>query len=221
MAEHIVKDFYVYLHRRATDGRVFYVGKGAGRRAWRKKGRSIFWGRIAKKYGVVVEIAQDGLQEWAAFELECGLIAYYGKEQLCNLTDGGEGVGQVNKGKKLTEQHKKKVSLGLMGHKISEESKKKMSAAKVGRCLTQEHKDKIGLASRRAGLEGRKKFKRGQLLQHVETGFVFKSCSNARRWASDYFGVATSSAGISTALKLNKPYKGLNFVKVESSCAKV
>ena len=213
MAESIVKDFYVYLHRRATDGRVFYVGKGAGRRAWRQKGRSVFWGRIAKKYGFVVEIVQDGLQEWAAFELECNLIGYYGKEQLCNLTDGGEGVGQVNKGKKLSSDHKMRVSLGLMGHKVSHESKEKMRNAKLGRTLSQEHKDKIASGNKKAGIEGRKKFKLGMQVENKQTGFVFRSCANARLWMTEFLGIEASSAGMSNSIKNGKPYKGLAFVQ--------
>lgn len=38
-------EFYVYLHRRATDGRVFCVGKGHGKRAWRTEGRNPKWQR--------------------------------------------------------------------------------------------------------------------------------------------------------------------------------
>lgn len=56
-------DFYVYLHRRATDGRVFYVGKGVSTRAWRKDKRNQHWKNIVKKHGYIVEIVQDGMQE--------------------------------------------------------------------------------------------------------------------------------------------------------------
>lgn len=90
------RDYYVYLHRRATTGACFYVGKGHGRRAWAKDGRGSYWSRIVKKHGYIVEIVQDGLQEFAAFELECDLIALHGRQDcglgpLVNATDGGEG----------------------------------------------------------------------------------------------------------------------------------
>lgn len=85
-------DFYVYLHKRATDGKVFYVGKGTRYRATAKHGRSEFWKNIVAKHGLVVEYAQRGMQEWWAFELEQELISMYGRENLCNLTDGGEGA---------------------------------------------------------------------------------------------------------------------------------
>lgn len=93
----IPQDFYVYTHHKATTGEIFYVGKGHGRRAWEKADRNPFWKRIVSKHGVVVKVAQDGLQEWAAFELECDLIALHGRRNLgdgslVNLTDGGDGA---------------------------------------------------------------------------------------------------------------------------------
>lgn len=122
--EIVSKDFYVYLHRRATDGSVFYVGKGHGRRAWannKASKRSAYWHRIARKHGLIVEIVQSGLQEWYAFELERDLIAYYGRESLCNLTDGGDGlinpsdcvrekIGKASLGRRHTEETKALIS---------------------------------------------------------------------------------------------------------------
>jgi len=99
-------DFYVYLHRRATDGRVFYVGKGIARRAWTKDNRNKHWHHISKKHGYTVEIVQYGMQEWWAFELERELICSYGRDVLCNLTDGGEGATGV----KFTDEQKNKIS---------------------------------------------------------------------------------------------------------------
>jgi hypothetical protein len=91
------KDFYVYIHRKATNGEVFYVGKGVGRRAWVKERGNLHWQNTVQKHNYIVEIVQDGLQEWYAFELEKNLIAYYGRADcgignLVNHTDGGDGV---------------------------------------------------------------------------------------------------------------------------------
>jgi hypothetical protein len=91
------RDFYVYLHRKATTGEVFYVGKGHGRRAWHDQARSKHWQNIVRKHGIAVEVVQNGLQEWAAHELERDLIALHGRSDcgygpLVNLTDGGEGT---------------------------------------------------------------------------------------------------------------------------------
>ena len=97
--------FYVYLHRRETDGSVFYVGKGKKDRAWRKSHRSQYWRRVAKKHGVVVEVVHDGLDEDEAFDVECGLIRIHA-DTICNLTTGGEG----RSGRPQTEAQKKAAS---------------------------------------------------------------------------------------------------------------
>lgn len=85
-------NFFVYLHRRASNGKVFYVGKGCRYRHKSKWNRSIHWQNIANKHGYTVEIVQTGMQEWWAFELECELILKYRHHGLCNQTDGGEGA---------------------------------------------------------------------------------------------------------------------------------
>ena len=94
------QDFYVYLHRKATTGEVFYVGKGFGNRAWTQCNRSLHWFNTTRKHGVTVEIVADFLQEWYAHELECELIAMHGRRDLgygplVNLTDGGEGASGI------------------------------------------------------------------------------------------------------------------------------
>lgn len=110
--------FYVYVHRRATDGRVFYVGKGKGRRAWTAQGRSNYWRNIVAKHGLIVEVVQDNMQEWWAFEMECELIALYGRENLCNLTDGGDGTS----GAVRSVESKRKTSISHM-HPLVRQSK--------------------------------------------------------------------------------------------------
>lgn len=125
------KDFYVYLHRRKTDGKVFYVGKGTRYRAYSDLRRSDYWKRIVAKYGYTVEFYATGLQEWYAFELEKELIAYYGRENLCNLTDGGEGSsGWIPNNERIASmsffskknwndaEYRKKTSLAISKSKI-------------------------------------------------------------------------------------------------------
>lgn len=109
------KDFYVYLHRKATTGKVFYVGKGTSYRAYDKIGRSNWWKNIVAKHGYSIEFYISGVQDWYAIEVEKELIAYYGRENLCNMTDGGDGASnppnsiiekrrQKNIGKKRTKE---------------------------------------------------------------------------------------------------------------------
>jgi hypothetical protein len=123
--DYSTRDFYVYVHRRATDGTVFYVGKGTGNRAYASQGRSRYWRNIVSKHGYTVQIVQTGMQEWWAFEMERELISSYGRENLCNLTDGGEGCSGV---KKSPETIAKQIAIHL-GSKRSEESRRRMSEA--------------------------------------------------------------------------------------------
>lgn len=151
------KDFYVYLHRRATDGKVFYVGKGTGKRAFEKSiSRNAYWNRVVAKHGYIIEFYATGLQEWFALELEIQLIAYYGRENLCNLTDSGEGssgyifskeskikMSLIKKGKKMTQETKNEMSISRKGKPKSDLAKAAMSIAFKGRIFTEEHKQKI------------------------------------------------------------------------------
>ena len=92
-----VKGFYVYLHRKASNNDIFYVGKGKGKRAWdvgKGRRKNNHWQNVADKHGVVVEIACDGMTEDDSLLLEMWLIAKLRHEgvALTNLTDGGDGT---------------------------------------------------------------------------------------------------------------------------------
>jgi len=89
--------YYVYVHRRASDNSVFYIGKGKGCRAWTFSTRSEFWNKTKDKHGVSVEIVLHGLTEDQAFYNEIQFIKWFGRRDknegcLVNLTDGGEGA---------------------------------------------------------------------------------------------------------------------------------
>lgn len=111
-----MNDFYVYLHRKLSDGRVFYVGKGRGRRAYRgdKSSRSDKWLNTANKYGWRVEIVFDNLSEEDAYALEVDTILEmkYFNEPLVNHNDGGRGGIPTP----YTEDFGKRVSEGLKKH---------------------------------------------------------------------------------------------------------
>ena len=143
------KQFYVYVHMKATDDSVFYVGKGCKYRYTTKQGRNQYWNRIVNKHGFVAEIIKDGLsfQEANAYEIQ--LIKELRDQgcQLCNMTDGGEGclgvkktpeqkaaISLKNKGKKRSDKTKAKMlgNKNALGTKRSPEVKAKMSASKKG-----------------------------------------------------------------------------------------
>lgn len=85
--------FYVYLHRRADNNEVFYVGKGSGDRIKVKNRRSKWWQNIVAKYGYRYEYVEKGLSEEDAFDLEVELIKFYKENgyNICNIKSGGEG----------------------------------------------------------------------------------------------------------------------------------
>lgn len=91
---------YTYLHKRATDGSVFYVGKGTAPRNPKKpihsrahdtSSRNAYWRNVAAKHGFIVEIFASCADDTEAKRLERELIASIGRDRLVNLTDGGDG----------------------------------------------------------------------------------------------------------------------------------
>ncbi len=64
------------------------------------------------------------------------------------MHEGRKGKPSWNKGKKMTEEQKRKLSISCKGRIISEETKKKISNKHKGKKFTQEHKKKIGDSNR-------------------------------------------------------------------------
>lgn len=167
-----MQDFYVYAHRRNDTGDIFYIGKGRGRRAFNKNGRSELWARIAGKYGFTASIMFSGLTEREAFAKEVELISEI--EGLCNHTKGGEGISGYSHTPqtraKLSEAHKGRKqdpavvaarTIKLTGQKRSaefclaiarrnlergspsEETRVKMSASRIGKKYSADHVEKV------------------------------------------------------------------------------
>lgn len=120
--------FYVYVHRRASDNEVFYVGKGCGLRAWNYNNRNAYWTNVKNKHGVVVDIVFDNLSEEDSLRIEKDTITeflYFGYP-LTNLTSGGE------KPNVISDDSRKKMSDARKGKKRSEGSVKKTAEAHKG-----------------------------------------------------------------------------------------
>ena len=77
--------FYVYCHRRKTDGKCFYIGKGKNDRYKTTLGRNQHWHNIVNKHGFEAEILVSGLTELKAFELESEFCKQIGYKNLCNI----------------------------------------------------------------------------------------------------------------------------------------
>jgi len=140
--------YYVYAYLRKSDSSFYYIGKGKGRRAFRKDKRI----PPPQDKSRIILLYQN-LTENQAFLIEKLLIEYYGRKnigtgRLLNLTDGGEGSsgykptketlekqskslkGRVSnrKGIKMSEEQKEKLRKSILGQKRSEETKAKHRA---------------------------------------------------------------------------------------------
>lgn len=133
------KKFYVYVHRRKTDGSIFYVGKGSGKRKGQTCSRNPHWNATKEKHGFTHEILALFNHEVCAFSFEVALIKRYGIDNLVNMTYGGEGKS----GSKHSDETKLKMSKAHLGVKKTESHKKNMSTARSGIRLSENHKYKL------------------------------------------------------------------------------
>ena len=136
--------FYVYTHHRATDGAVFYVGKGTKGRAFKTHGRNVYWKRVVAKYGYFVTIVADGLTETEALAKESALISELGKIALCNMTDGGEGMS----GYRHSETGKLKIAASKVGKPRPQAAVEKMRQSKLGKKASEATRQKMSDARR-------------------------------------------------------------------------
>ncbi len=119
----------------------------------------------------IVQKIDRFLSEEDAFKREIEIISMIGRQNyggpLCNMTDGGEGaVGRVQteeekekrrrsralfleknpdhfKGRKISEETRRKLSALFKGRKISEEQKRRISEKHKGRKLSEKHKEAL------------------------------------------------------------------------------
>jgi len=216
-------EYYVYVHRKKTDGTIFYVGKGCGKRAW-SKARSVHWKRVVQKHGFTVEIIHSGLQEWYAFELEKEMILRIGRLNdktgpLVNHSEGGCGgynssskevstkISEALKNRSKTNEHRENLRLGVLRYNSihgthprkphSEESKLKISKAKIG-----------------TKTEGENPF--AKKIRCIQTGEIFNSLKSAEKWMISIGFCKASSNTIGLVLKgIFKQYHGYSWEYVK------
>jgi len=170
----------VYIHRRndIQDAflNVFYVGIGKNtQRAYdkRKNDRSDFWHKIVAKSGYAIEITHVNLCWEEACAIEKYLICFYGRRNLnlgnlCNLTDGGEGViGHID----TPEQLEKRIQTAIIVNN-RDGAREKMSIALKKATSSLEHRKKMSQLGKEASNRPEVKQKRLEkykiLLQNPE-----------------------------------------------------
>jgi hypothetical protein len=160
---------YVYQHVRKDKNTPFYIGIGSDNdfyRANKLSERNEIWTRISSKTEVTVEILYQNIDWETACLIEKDLIQKYGRINintgiLSNMTDGGEGtlnkiineetkflLGTGNRGKKRSEESRKKQSESTIGVKKSKEHCQSIRLARLGKKLSEESKMKISLNSK-------------------------------------------------------------------------
>lgn len=170
---------YTYIHRKADDGSIFYVGKGTRPdRMKLRSGRSTRWTRTANKHGFIPEIAAQWPTAESAFAHEKFLIACF-KDMgidLVNHTQGGEGAaGYVH-----SEETKQKRNNKLRGMKKPSETIERMKIAQSGKVISCDTKSKISAAllGRYAGSLN----PNSKPVVCIETNQLFGSMKEAAEW---------------------------------------
>lgn len=171
------RKFYVYEHLKPYTGEVFYIGRGCRSRAFQTRSRNNHWKNIVNKYGIEVNIIYKNLSTSEANKKEQELIEFYGVENLCNMTSGGDcnivikketkdkmsiaKIGNKNAlGHKCNNLENKErmrhfANKNMLGKKHSEETKLLISKKSKGRILSDESKEKQSKSLKLAYKEGR------------------------------------------------------------------
>lgn len=112
--------YYVYVHVRLSDDKVFYIGKGCKNRLWSREGRNNHWHNTVIKHGYKAIIVQKFSTDEEACLFETEFIAYVGIGNLVNRTVDSRGHGRVldNVSKlKMSEVQKQRFNADRHFHK--------------------------------------------------------------------------------------------------------
>ena len=148
--------YYTYAYLR-EDKTPYYIGKGKGNRAYRRRDKGIKPPKDKSK----ILILKQNLTEEESFRHEVYMIAVFGRKDLGtgilhNKTNGGDGVSgavvsdetrrkmsEALKGKPRSKEIRRKISEAHKGKTHSEESRRNMSESQKGKTFSEETKRKL------------------------------------------------------------------------------
>jgi hypothetical protein len=148
------KKFYIYIHYNNETKLPLYVGKGTGYRKNQKYGRNKEWKETVSKYGYYIEVVLENLTNDEANIKEIEFIKNLRNKNihLVNKTSGGGSGSNII----FTEEHRENISKSMKGKKshrkgkkLSDEHKRKISEANKGKTpnkgktFSDEHRAKL------------------------------------------------------------------------------
>jgi rubrerythrin len=153
--------YYTYAFLR-EDRTPYYIGKGKGNRAYRRRDKGIKPPKDKSK----ILILKQNLTEEESFRHEVYMIAVFGRKDLGtgilhNRTNGGDGVSgavvsdetrrkmsEALKGKPRSKEIRRKISEAHKGKTHSEKSRRNMSESQKGKTFSEETKRKLSEAKK-------------------------------------------------------------------------
>ena len=155
--------FYTYIYY-DQQNLPYYVGKGRGRRAFRKESRGL--GSSPSNISRVVLLPCQNEEE--AYRVEMELISAWGRKDvgtgiLRNLTDGGDAP-PLQRGRRRSSETRQKISAAQkdrrrssyqrfgntshLGFKHSAKTRRKMRMLKLGKPLSGTHRRNLSIAAK-------------------------------------------------------------------------
>lgn len=198
--------FYVYLHRKRTDGSIFYVGKGQGTRAYNRAGRNKGWKSVESNNGRTIDFVVKNVKEDYALFLESVLISKFRSEgiELVNVSDYGnsqEGKTAHNRKPVICSNGMKFDCVHHAKDWVRSEGHNRATVSAISWCADGRYNSMYGYAWWWEGDEpkeyvppavGRDDFKK-KSVRCIDNGMIFDSIQEAAIWVGHGRVASTSS----------------------------
>jgi hypothetical protein len=157
--------YYVYGHYIKETNKIFYVGKGKGKRAYSKESRNKYWHHITNKHEWDVFFYYKNLNEKDAFKDEWSVITDI--KPIANFAEGGLGGNTwKNYPSDLAKIRKNKMSKAMKGKNLGKKN------GMFGKKHTKELKEKLS----KINIENPTKTRK---IKDTETGIVYNQVKKA------------------------------------------